>query len=71
MSRFIDIDGKRYVWREILRLRREQLAEHAKAGQPALFALREDHRPELARTAAGRYLAPSLLSLLDEERGQA
>jgi hypothetical protein len=71
MSRFIDIDGKRYLWRDVLKTRREQLAAQTKAAQPALFALREDYRPELARTAAGRYLAPSLLSLLDEGRGRA
>ena len=60
MSRFIDIDGRRYLWRDILRMRREQLAAIAKAKQPALFAMREDSRPLTARTASSRYLAPSL-----------
>jgi hypothetical protein len=34
VPKFIDIDGRRFVWRELLRLRREQLAAAAKAEQP-------------------------------------
>lgn len=63
--RFIIIDGKAYVWRELVKLRREQLQAIAKATQMALFELRDDCRPQTDRTAAGRYLEPSLLSLLD------
>jgi hypothetical protein len=58
--RFIDIEGKRYLWRDILELRREQKRAHAAAQQLALFELRHDCRPPTARTAAGRYLEPSL-----------
>jgi hypothetical protein len=58
--RCIVLDGKAWVWRELVALRRAQLAEHVKAQQPLLFALREDCRPQTARTAAGRYQAPSL-----------
>lgn len=58
--RHLVLDGKAYVWRELVKRCRAQLAEHAKARQPALFALREDSRPQTARTAASRYLAPSL-----------
>jgi hypothetical protein len=58
--RFIDIDGKRYLWHEILQLRREQKKAHAQAEQPALFELRHDCRPQTDRTPAGRYLEPSL-----------
>lgn len=61
-ARFIEIDGKRYLWRDSLRLRREQRKAHAKAPQPPLFPLREDRRPPSERTAAGRYLEPSLFS---------
>src|SRR5262249_25624272 len=43
----------RYVWRELLRLRREQLAAAAKIEQPALFELKEDSRLISERTAAG------------------
>jgi len=39
--RFIEIDGKRYLWRDLLHLRREQKKAHARAQQPALFELKE------------------------------
>jgi hypothetical protein len=40
--KFIDIDGKRFVWRELLQRRREQLAAAARVEQPALFEMKED-----------------------------
>jgi hypothetical protein len=58
--RFIDIDGKRHLWRDILELRRQQKKAHAEAHQLALFELKLDCRPAAARTAADRYLEPSL-----------
>ena len=61
--RFIVIDGKRHLWRDILALRREQLRACANARQPALFELRDDCRPPAERSAAGRYLEPSLFTL--------
>jgi hypothetical protein len=57
---FIEIDGKRHVWRDILELRREQLRERPRAEQPALFEVIEDSRPVSQRTAAGRYREPTL-----------
>ena len=67
MSRipFIAIDGKQYLWKEILELRRSQLAAYASsAKQLALFeSLYEDSRPAEARTASGRYLQPSLFEI--------
>jgi hypothetical protein len=60
--RFILIDGKRHLWRDILALRREQLRAFANARQPPLFELRDDSRPPAERTAAGRYLEPSLFT---------
>lgn len=65
--KFIEIDGKRIAWREVLQRRREQLQAMAKAETPALFELKEDHRPIAERTAAGRYREPSLFTLLDAE----
>jgi hypothetical protein len=59
---FIEIDGKRYLWRDLLRLRREQKKDHALARQTALFELKEDRRPAAERTAARRYEEPSLFS---------
>lgn len=67
MSRipYIAIDGKQYRWKDILELRRSQLAAYANlATQLALFkSLREDYRPSEARTASGRYLQPSLFEI--------
>jgi hypothetical protein len=62
---FIEIDGKRFAWRELVKRRREQLAAAAKAVQPALFELRDDTRPACGRTAAWRYQEPSLFTLLE------
>ena len=63
--RFIEIDGKRYLWRDIIKLRQEQRAAARRGEQPALFELHEDCRPATERTAAGRYLEPSLFTLTD------
>jgi hypothetical protein len=59
----IIIGGRAYRWREIVQLRRQQIAawKAARPEQPALFALREDFRPATQRTVAGRYHEPSLL----------
>jgi hypothetical protein len=65
--KFVEIDGKRHLWRDVLQRRREQLLACAKAEQPVLFELKEDHRPEADRTAAGRYLEPSLFTVIDGE----
>jgi hypothetical protein len=62
--KFIEIDGKRYLWRDIVKLRQEQHHAAAEAAlvQRPLFELREDFRPITERTAASRYLEPSLFS---------
>ena len=57
--RFIEIDGRRYLWRDILMLRRQQRGQ-AQAPQPTLFELKDDVRPPSERTAAGRYAEPTL-----------
>lgn len=57
--RFIEIDGKRYLWRDLLRLRREQ-RQAAKTAQPALFPLKEDRRPPSQATADRRFEEPTL-----------
>jgi hypothetical protein len=60
---FVVIDGKLYRWKDILELRRAQLAAAgaAQASQLALFAtLHDDRRPPCERTASGRYLRPGL-----------
>jgi hypothetical protein len=57
--KFIVIDGKRYLWREILQLRRDQ-RKAARQPQPTLFELRDDSRPASQRTAEGRFTEPTL-----------
>jgi hypothetical protein len=64
LPRFIDIDGRRYLWRDLVALRRAQAIP--KAEQPALFPLREDCRPPAERNAAGRYREPTLFTMVAE-----
>jgi len=61
--RYIEIEGKRYLWRDILQIRREQRKAMRQALQPTLFQLRDDCRLRAGRSAAGRYREPSLFSL--------
>ena len=65
--KFIEIDGKRVLWRDLVSRRREQLAAVAKSEQPALFELKDDRRPIADRTSAGRFLEPSLFSHPERE----
>jgi hypothetical protein len=62
------IEGRAYSWRGLCELRRQQLEaiRKARGTQPALFDLREDHRPANERTAAGRYTEPGLLDWLPQ-----
>jgi hypothetical protein len=57
------LEGRAYSWRQLCELRRQQLEaiRRARGVQPALFELREDHRPESQRCASGRYAEPLLL----------
>lgn len=61
---FLVIDGKLYRWKDILELRRAQLAaRRSRTSQMALFAtLHDDRRPPAERTASGRYLQPGLFA---------
>jgi hypothetical protein len=63
LPRFIEIEGRRYLWRDLMALRRAQAAP--RAAQPVLFELREDYRPPGERSAAERYQAPSLFTRLE------
>ena len=62
---YIVLNGRAYVWHELLRMRREQLNAIVQAKQLTLFEVKEDARPAIHRTAAGRYLEPSLFSILE------
>ena len=57
--RYLVLDNKRYLWRDILKLRREQ-CKAAEQAQPVLFNLQDDERPKSQRTAAARYEEPAL-----------
>ena len=59
----IEIEGRRYLWRDLVALRRAQLRPRTE--QLTLFELREDHRPLGERSAAERYREPSLFTLLE------
>jgi hypothetical protein len=57
--RYIEIDGKKYAWTDLLKLRREQ-GKAARRAQPALFELQDYERPRSQRTASSRYEEPTL-----------
>jgi hypothetical protein len=59
---FIELEGRLYRWRDIVALRKAQLAATRSVEQLALFELRDDCRPSTDRTAAGRYREPSLFA---------
>jgi hypothetical protein len=60
LPRTIEIDGRRYAWRELVALRRIQATPRIE--QPTLFELREDCRPPGERNADERYREPSLFT---------
>jgi hypothetical protein len=60
------IDGKRFLWRELLQLRCEQVAAAAKARQRVLFEMKQDCRPASERTAAGCYSQPNLFGSIGQ-----
>jgi hypothetical protein len=66
LPRFIEIDGRRYLWRDLVALRRAQATPASP--QPTLFALHDDHRPAGERNAAERYSEPSLFTVLERSR---
>lgn len=63
MRKWIEIDGRRYRWRDILRVRREQDKEERQHRQPALFDLHDDKRPASQATVDGRYQEPTLFKV--------
>jgi len=59
---FIIIEGRRYLWNDLLKLRREQ-QKATKKRQLTLFELMEDSRPASQRTAEGRLTEPTLFKV--------
>ena len=62
MRRFVEIDGRRYLWRDILQLRRQQ-REEERERQLALFELTDDRQPASQSSADGRYSEPALFKV--------
>jgi hypothetical protein len=62
MLKYIEIDGKRYLWRDIVKLRHEQRGVARKA-QLLLFELKTDVRPPSQQNVAGRYQEPTLFKV--------
>ena len=56
--RFMDIDGKRYLWRELVERGKAQVKKAAIPEQPTLFDEHEDRRPPGERSAAETYDRP-------------
>jgi hypothetical protein len=65
LPRFIEIDGRRHLWRDLVALRRAQATPPAQL--PVLFDLLDDYRPPSERRAAGRYREPNLFTVLDQQ----
>lgn len=62
---YLDLNGTRYLWRDLIELRRNQLAAARRLEQPSLFELVEDREPACEGIAALRCRKPSLLSLIN------
>ena len=63
MRRFVEIDGKRYLWRELLKLRREQ-KELEPEKQLTLFELKTERSAGIAIIVTdGRYSEPTLFKI--------
>jgi hypothetical protein len=61
MLKTIEIDGRRYRWADILKLRRDQ-QKAARQHQPTLIELRDDSRQPSQKTADGRFSEPLLFN---------
>jgi len=62
VRRFVEIEGKRYLWRDILKLRQAQ-KELEPERQLTLFELKTDSRPASQSSADGRYCEPTLFKI--------
>jgi hypothetical protein len=62
VRRFVEINGKRYLWRDLLKLRREQKQLEPEK-QLTLFELKTDSRPASQASADRRYNEPTLFKI--------
>jgi hypothetical protein len=60
VMRYVTINGVRLLWRDVLKMRREQVKAARQPQQETLFPLVEDSRPATQQTARGRYEQPLL-----------
>ena len=60
--RYIVIGSVRYEWKDILRLRREQVRTTRKQ-QLVLFEMKDDRRPPSQKTADRRFSEPMLFKV--------
>jgi hypothetical protein len=58
--KYVEVGGKRYLWAELLKLRREQQKAARQPQQETLFDLRDDRRPSTQTNASDRYANPLL-----------
>lgn len=58
--RYVLLEGKRYLWRDILKMRRQQAKQERQARQPVLFEMHNDARPLSRRSGDGRHCEPTL-----------
>jgi hypothetical protein len=61
--KYIEIDGKRYEWKRLRELRRQQVCEAQRIQQLTSFELKDDTRPASQRTAEGRLIEPMLFKV--------
>jgi hypothetical protein len=54
------LDGKKYLWSELVKMRRDQVKAARQAALLALFELQDDVRPKSQCTAVGRLEEPTL-----------
>jgi hypothetical protein len=57
--KYLVLDGKPYLWADVLKLRREQF-KAARQKQPLWFEPQDDARPKSQRTVVGRFEEPTL-----------
>jgi hypothetical protein len=53
------VGREKYLWTEILKMRKEQIKAARQAAQLALFTLQDDARPKSQCTASGRFEEPT------------
>jgi hypothetical protein len=63
--RYVEINGQKLIWKDVVAAYREQAKAAARPEQPMLFSdLKTDYRGPGERSASERYLSPSLFDSL-------